>query len=210
MAITVSGTSITFNDSTTQTTAFTGAGSSPGQSATAYTSAGSFTFTIPSGVTKIKVTVIGGGGGSAGYLCGGINTGTSGGTSSVSSGSQGISTISATGGQAGGAGSVVNGGVGSGGTINAAGGRSYSSTYIGGATFLSQPFPYDGASTGQYGTGGSFFINYGTGGGGGGMAMTWLTGLTPGATLSVTVGAAGVGGSGTKQNGGAGTVLFEY
>jgi len=58
MPITVSGTQITFNDSTTQTTA---GGPYSGQRGQVFASSG--TFTIPTGVTAIKVTVCGGGGG---------------------------------------------------------------------------------------------------------------------------------------------------
>jgi hypothetical protein len=61
MTVTVGGSNITFNDSTTQSTAFTG-NFVNGQ---AFTSPG--TFTVPTNVTNIKVTVIGGGApGSAG------------------------------------------------------------------------------------------------------------------------------------------------
>jgi hypothetical protein len=42
------------------------------------------------------------------------------------------------------------------------------------------------------------------GGGGGGTAIKWLTSLTPGNTLSVTVGAGGTAGAATPGNGGAG------
>jgi hypothetical protein len=212
MAITVSGTSITFNDSTTQTTAFTGAGSSPGQSATTYTSSGSYTFTIPSGVTKIKVTVIGGGGGACGFACGTNYGGYAGNTSSVSSGSQTISTISATGGSGGVLSGRAAGGLGSGGTINARGGWSVTSTFQGGASFLSYGNSWDGSSSALFGSGGSYYLTSGSGGGGGGMAMTWLTGLTPGATLSVTVGAGGQGvpGAYPTMAGAAGVVMFEY
>lgn len=62
MPITVSGTTITFNDSTTQTTAATS--SVRGQFSQVFTSSG--TFTIPTGVTGIYVEVIGGGGGGGG------------------------------------------------------------------------------------------------------------------------------------------------
>lgn len=79
MPITVSGTSITFNDATTQTTAFTGGGgqlqfslalrgSATNSSGTplVFNSTGSCTWTCPTGVTKIKLIVIGGGGGGGG------------------------------------------------------------------------------------------------------------------------------------------------
>lgn len=74
MPITVSGTQITFNDATVQTTAFTGGGGAIQYSlatrATAYNSngtplvfnsTGNFTWTCPSGVTRVRVTVIAGG-----------------------------------------------------------------------------------------------------------------------------------------------------
>lgn len=63
MPITVSGTQITFNDGTTQSTAFTGGGGSLNY--TLYTS-GNNTWTAPSGVTRVKVTLVGGGGGGGG------------------------------------------------------------------------------------------------------------------------------------------------
>jgi len=133
MGITTSGTSITFNDSTTQSTA-----ALPGVLGQLFTSSG--TFTIPAGVTAAKFTYIGAGGGGAGsytpsphngapggasltgvkYLtgltsgltltvtigaagtAGAINAnGGAGGTSSVSSGTQSITTFSSTGGGGG-------------------------------------------------------------------------------------------------------------
>lgn len=215
MAITVSGTSITFNDGTTQTTAasgYTGAGG------TVYTTAGSFTFTIPSGITKLKVTVIGGGaGGFYSYVsgCCTINVfGTSGGTSSVASGTQTISTISATGGAAwGGVSGGTNGGLGSGGDLNGRGG--------GGGLIGSQGTPpgqtiFSGAAqaaggTAVLGTGG---LGYGSqrnyGGSAGGSAIKWLTGLTAGNTLSVTVGAKGTNSYSSTADGAPGVVVFEY
>lgn len=57
MAVTVGGTNITMNDSTVQSTAFLG------MRATVFTS--SSTFTIPTGITAVKVTVLGAGGGGA-------------------------------------------------------------------------------------------------------------------------------------------------
>jgi hypothetical protein len=64
MPISVSGTSIVFNDSTTQTTAFTG--SVPGVYSTIqqFTSPG--TFTTPANVTRVQLVVMSGGGGGGG------------------------------------------------------------------------------------------------------------------------------------------------
>lgn len=69
MPVTVGGTSVTFNDSSSQGTAYVGANSQ------AFGSSG--TFTVPAGVTKLIVTVISGaGGGQGGYL---FSTGAAGG-----------------------------------------------------------------------------------------------------------------------------------
>lgn len=103
MPATLNNTGVLFNDSSQQSTAFIGG------SAQAFTSSG--TFTIPTGVTKIKVTVVGGGGGGAGGYA-------------------------------------------------------------------------------------ACCVNFhGPGGGGGCTAMKWLTGLTPGNTLTVTIGSGGTGGN---------------
>lgn len=148
MATTLTATGIQFPDLTTQTTAATGGGG--GTQATTFTSSG--TFTIPSGITALKVTVVGGGAGgvqgvggsSAGvaikYLTGltsgntlsvtigaGGPAGTgsvltsTGGNSSVASGSQSITTIQANGGVTGGA--TPGGGTTSGADIGITGGR---------------------------------------------------------------------------------------
>jgi hypothetical protein len=61
MPITVSGTAITFNDATTQTTAFIAGGG--GQLQNQLFVSGTATWTAPTGVTRAKVTVYGGGGG---------------------------------------------------------------------------------------------------------------------------------------------------
>lgn len=133
-----------------------------------FTSSG--TFTIPSGVNKVKVTVVGGGatysvagrsgggGSSIGYITsiipgrtltvtvgsGGISpTGTpaSGGTSSVSSGTQIISSISATGGSSMviGYGMVGVGGIGSGGYLNLRGGQTGQSLFSSESDSLQTP-----------------------------------------------------------------------
>lgn len=131
-----------------------GGGGGGGANAQVFTSSG--TFTIPSGVTNVKVTVVGGGGnggsrttqGASGGGGGGgvaikwltgltagntldVTVGTVANTSSVASGTETISTISATGGA-----SVANntatggaGGSGSGGTINISGGAGGTAVY---------------------------------------------------------------------------------
>jgi hypothetical protein len=194
----------------------------------AQTFTGNGTFTIPSGITKLKVTVVGGGGGGAG-----ANVGGGAGTSQVASGTQSITTVSATGG-GGGSGSVGgSGGIGSSGDLNIGGdGGNTSSYYVNGCTFTilgsgkggSSILGGGGASvnnsTGNagraYGGGGAGGAagssNAYAGGGGGGAAIKWLSGLTPGNTLSVTVGGAGAGGTGgiVGGAGAAGVVIFEW
>lgn len=54
------------------------------------------------------------------------------------------------------------------------------------------------------GSGGAINSGASGGGGGGGTAIKWLTGLTPGNTITVTIGAAGTAGAATPTAGGAG------
>ena len=189
-----------------------------GVSGQVFTSSG--TFTIPTGVTALKVTVVGGGGGGggSGYSPGGGGTG---GTSSVASGTQSITTISATGGGGGAAdptNTSGNGGLGSNGTINIGGnpGEGGGATLnAGGGTILGGGGKAYVTSAGRpYGGGGSGNAGGGGGGGGGGAAISYLTGLTPGNTLSVTVGGGGSAGSSGNGNpggaGAAGVVIFEW
>jgi hypothetical protein len=159
-------------------------------------------FTIPTGVIRLKVTVVGGGGGS-----------TTGGTSSVSSGTQSITTISATGG------GVNTSGLGSNGDVNLRGGLPAVTSisiglrgfvFVGGSSYIGQAHG-GAADTNSFGAGRSGSVNFDpctgassltAGGGGGGTAIKWLS-VTSG-TLSVTVGAAG-------SNGGQqGVVIFEW
>lgn len=166
------------------------------------------TFTIPAGVTKMKVTVVGGGGsgatgnaggsqegaggGAAGYAlvyltgltpgntltytvgAGGAAGGTtaplpSGGTSSLSSGTQTITTVTCTGGATSVVGVADNalggtGGTATNGTLNINGARGNPNGYggSGGAT------PFGGAGGGAtYGGEGDNATGYGSGGGGG-------------------------------------------
>lgn len=186
-----------------------------GISAQVFTANG--TFTIPTGITALKVTVVGGGGNGGGgssdvgsgggggggaaikYLTGltpgntlTVTRGAAGGTSSVASGTQTISTISATGGSAGGGGgSGGSGGIGSGGDLNIKGSGGDS----GGG--------YSGVVAGEGGSGGSSLL------GGGGRGPYYGIAAEAG-------GAYGGGGSGSGGGGGAGgagaagVVLFEW
>lgn len=119
MAITTSGTSITFNDSTTQSTAAGQHQYSLATRTTAYNSSGtplvwnstgSLTWTAPTGVTRVKATVIAGGGG----CCN--NSGAWGGTGGTAIGYYTVvpgtaySITVGAGGSAGGAGSGNSGG----------------------------------------------------------------------------------------------------
>lgn len=180
----VAGSGISVSGATGAVTV-TNTSSYSGVRAQIFTSSG--TFTIPTGITALQITVVGGGGGA--------ESGSSGGTSSVVSGTQTITTISAT----GGGNSSFAGGNGSGGQLNTKGNTS--GPYIGGTA---------GSGFGNRGTGGGSSGGF-QGASGGGYAMSYLTGLTPGATISVSaVGAGGSGGGGAETAGIAGVVVFEW
>jgi hypothetical protein len=144
MPLKLGATGITFHDNTVQTTAASGGGLT---GFTVYTS-GTTAFTVPAGITKILVEVVGGGGGASaspqhtggggGYakgmltvtpgqtinaVVGAVGTTGSGGTTS-------FSTISATGGTKAATGL---GGSGSGGAFNITGGNANNSETINGA-----------------------------------------------------------------------------
>ena len=209
-----SGNILTSNG-TAWTSAAPAATSTGGINAEVFTS--SDTFTIPTGVTAVKVTVVGGGGGRSG----------TGGTSSVASGTETISTVSATGGSSGNTSSSPvaggAGGVGSGGDLNISGsygtttttgpstsaatGNGGSSILGGGSASTANGGSYGGGSggTGSYNSDTATW-SLTSGAGGGGAAIKFFTGLTPGNTLTVTVGS---GGSGTPS-GGSGVVIFEW
>jgi len=193
------------------------------------------TFTVPAGITKVKVTVVGGGGGGgAGYN--GANSGSAGVTSSFSA------YASATGGAGGlgnasGSGTPGNGGLGglgASGTLNLSGNTGVSGTP--GASSSSSNggagggSVFGGAGKGATGNlGGSAGTQYGGGGGGGGAAasstasggggggsggcaISIVTGLTPAGTVAVTVGTGGAGAGGGNAGGAgfAGVVVVEY
>lgn len=184
MATTSIGSSgVTFPDATTLATA---ASIIPGVKGQAFTSNG--TFTIPTGVTALKVTVQGGGanggganngvasGGSAGataiaYLTGltsgntlSVTVGGVAGNSSVASGTQSITTITANG----------NGGSASGGTINIQGGSGNAgfgdtiscSAFGFGGSGANSLFGAGGGITGGNFSNGNPATGYGSGGGG--------------------------------------------
>jgi hypothetical protein len=214
MPTTLRNTDILFNDGSTQSTAAsaTAIGGIRGQ---VFTSNG--TFTIPANVTALKITVIGGGGGGGGTT----GNGGTGGTSSVASGSQSITTISASGGAGGNTSNVGGaGGIGSNGSLNIRGNQAGLGNQGGmGASslFPGSGSPFSGGTiNGSLGGGGGQSSSCGPGGAGG-AAISYLTGLTPGATLSVTTGS---GGNRSSSNfcgcivfsgfGGAGVVVFEW
>jgi hypothetical protein len=151
-----------------------------------FTSSG--TFTIPTGISAIKVTVVGGGGGGGNAPSGGYRGG-NGGASTITSGTQTISTVTGGGGQGGVSGSSPT--ASSGGTLN----------------FTTQQYSATG-----YGIGGSSDYSSGSASG---QAIKFLTGLTPGNTISVTVGSGGSGGAAYNcypacGSGTAGLILFEW
>ena len=203
MAITTSTSSITFNDSTTQSTGVPAPGTAGnillsngtvwtsatptyiGQKAQLFTSSG--TFTPTTGITAYKITLCGGGGG--GYGSYNISQAGTGGTST-------FSTISSTGG---------------GGAGYSSGGSGYDGSYgtPSGYTFTFDPTVYSiyATTTIVYGAGGS------PGGGGfsnrGGpspIAIGWVTGITSAVTVTVGTGGGGNGGG----NGSSGFVLVEW
>lgn len=193
----------------------------PGAQGQAFTSSG--TFTIPTGITAIKMTIVGGGGAggagnTGGYAAGGggggggaaikfltgltpgntltVTVGAAAGTSSVASGTQSITTVSATGGTAGTSGATSGaggaGGVGSSGDLNiggSAGGTIFSVTV--------------GCSqTGVSGLGGASIF-------GGGGTNAWSFGGTVGAGQAYGGGGGG-GFGGAGGAGAAGVVLIEW
>ena len=225
MSTSINSSGVTFPDATTQTTA---AGVSfPGVLGQVFTSSG--TFTIPSGVTALKVTVVGGGGSGVTYNNSiGIVNGNSGGNSTVSSGSQTITTLTGGGGGGGGYQLFSVGGTASNGDLNVRGNTGSPVQISGGPCGVGADAQLAGSSiySGSLGNmsgsgsapagyaygGGALGALYGGPGAGAGTAIKYLTGLTSGNTLSVTVGAGGTAASGTYTGGtgGAGVVIFEW
>ena len=180
----------------------------------------SSTFTIPAGKTTLKVTVVGAGGGGGGGQNNGA--GSNGGATTLTSGTQTISTITANGGQGGQASGFLggSGGGASGGTLNFQGnpgGSGAQTGYIGGGvgggTSIGGGGIGNGGSGNAYGGGGGGYANSpnapGCGGGGGGTAIKYLTNVTPGNTLTITIGSGGSAG-GNGGPGYQGVVVIEY
>ena len=190
-----------------------------------FTSSG--TFTVPSGITKMKVTVVGGGGGGVGQVftpgscCSPGSWGWSGGSSGTSS-SFGPH-VSATGGSGG---AAAGGGVGTspGNAINIPGGQGFLGSYsVGGSTILGPSSVGPGAPAVNYGVGGTSTrqpgnnsANAGAGGGGGSIKFITASanGIYSAQTITVTVGAGGAAGpygTGSPASaGGPGIVIVEY
>jgi hypothetical protein len=213
MSVILGSASVTFGNSTVQSTAYTGV------NATVYNTAGSYTFTIPTGVTALRVSLCGGGGGGTGS-----GNGTAGGASTVSSGTQSISTLTAGGGAFGATGTYTAGGAASGGDFNlvggGTGGRSGGScggpfqlTDVGtlGVGFFGGCGGANGLAATGYGNGGYTQSPALYGGGGAGVVVDYLSGVTPGNTLNVTVGAGGAAGTGSVTTAGTGgLVIFQW
>ena len=181
-----------------------------------FTSSG--TFTVPVGVTAVKVRGCGGGGGGSG--------GTAGGTTSFGS------HVSATGGATG---STSGGGVSTGGDINITGGPGIAATssstlssggacgggrgmafasvsgLLGGTSGYGSPSTPNGFNATGYGNGGGVHsATVGVSSGcGGGYFEKYITGLTPGESITVTIGNGGA--SGTYGSAGSpGIVIVEW
>jgi hypothetical protein len=187
MTITVSGTSITFNDATVQTTA-----GGPYTGARGQVFASSGTFTIPTGVSALKVTVQGGGGGAGGVPCVWYVSGAPGASAIVFlTGLTAGNTLTVTVG-AGGSGNS-NGNSGAGGTSRISSGTQTITqcqcTGGSGAT--------SAGNTPGTATGGSLNFN--------GSTLSYLTLLAPGFNRGY-----GYGGYGDGTAGGPGLVLVEW
>jgi hypothetical protein len=184
---------VTFPDGTTQTTAAAGGGSGGGGlSSQLFTSSG--TFTVPANVTSVKVSLTGGGGGGAGghgdVTVGG--DGIDGGTTSF-----GAYVVN----NGGTRGRNANGGYASGTTGSRAGVQYMHGVFTNNSNLIAYGLGgTGGGSLGGLPSGGNGGTNY--------LFVGFVTGLTPGATISVTVGAGGAGGAnggGGAGNGTAGT-----
>lgn len=145
---------------------------------------GPYTWTVPAGVTRIKIRGVAGGGGGVNNGTGGAAT--SGGTSSVVGSSSGT-LASATGGGPGGASSGGTGNDGTG-TSGATG-----VSAIGGRASLLGEGSLAGTGANSYGGGGTAGAAAGSTSGGGGGGFDRTVTVVPGETITITVGAGGSG-----------------
>ena len=179
-----------------------------------YTTPGTFTFTVPSGVTRIRIAVCGGGGGGANNDSNSSKTAGSGGTSSVKSGA--IVLIQATGGGGGVARYDYNdGNKGNGGSAGAPNGRAGTSAF-GAAVSDTVGFALGFTkANGTYGSGGGCNLQYisVSSGGSGGFNSNYIS-VSGGKTLTITVGAGGskydYNGRGYPRDGKAGFCKIAY
>lgn len=208
-----------------------------GDRAQIFTSSG--TFTVPTGITAVKVTVVGGGGSGAAAYTNGVAGGTTtfgahasagggggGGVGGASgSGTPGAGGTATTGdflytGGAGGT-SLANGGNSNGG----AAGNAINNDWFGGNNYripgMFGGLPGVGTTSSSASTNGSGYGNgggaignnadrTGAGGGGGSVAIKWVTGLTPGGTVTVTIGAYGTSQGGSLGTAGLCIVEYQY
>lgn len=156
-----------------------------------YTTAGTYTFTVPSGVNRIRVAVCGGGGGAANTDSEARQTAGSGGTSSVKQGTSVL--IQATGGGGGIASYDYNNGNkgqgGAAGTPNGNAGTTTAGYAINDTTGFALSFT---KTNGTYGSGGGcnkMYISLSSGGSGG--YNTNYISVISGQTLTITVGKGG-------------------
>lgn len=161
----------------------------------AYTTAGTYTFTVPAGVTSISALCVGGGGGGKGYA----NDGATGGALSY------INSVSVTPGQS------ITVVVGSGGTGAPAWTNTQNGTYTNGGESRADYFCVargGGTNTGNVGTsflgggGGPSYALNGGGGGGGAGGYSGVGGEGGTGDTSATAGASGAGGAGGGGGGG--------
>jgi len=182
---------------------------------------GSGNWTVPAGVTRIKVTCVGGGGGGGGAGTNTGYTGTDGGTGGTTSFTGATSGTGGGGGKAGGGSGSYGGGVGAGGGAGSAGGAGSTISGCGGSGGGAGGFGIKNGtgSDGSYGGGGGGAGNTAgnAAGGGGGTIISSVTAsilsVTPNSAIAYSVGAGGTAGGGGNLAGGAGgsgIIIIEY
>lgn len=180
-------------------------GSTSAHGAATFTRPGSYSWTVPDGVTRISIVCVGAGGGSA--TASNPNTIVSRGATVLCSAVSGKQTVAGNGGVKDGGGAGASGASGSGGAggysadgNSGAGGSGASSTWAGGGVGLWGIGPSGAVGTGQGGSGGidgndpstvdGIGGDFGGGaraGGGGELSYVNDIAVTPGETLSVSV-----------------------